>query len=54
MTDPFEMRFLHGKGTISNRLNKPNRRSKSAVTNSSVTKTSLKFDGRNAIAPHKL
>ena len=54
MIDPFEMKFMRSKRTISNRLNKPNRRSESAVSNSGVKKTSLKFDGRNAIAPHKL
>ena len=54
MTDPFEMRLLYSEGTIKNRLNKSNRRSESAVSNSGVKKTSLKFDGRNAIAPHKL
>ena len=45
MTNPFEMRFQYCKGTIANRLNKQNRRSKRAVSNSGVTETILKFDG---------
>ena len=45
MTNPFEMRFLSGKGTIVNRLNKSNSRSKRDVSNIGVTETNLKFDG---------
>ena len=39
MTDPFEMRFLYGKGTIVNRLKKSNRKSERAVSNGGVAET---------------
>ena len=54
MTDPFLMRFLYGKGTIANRLNKFNRESEQDVFNSSIIKTYLKLNRRSAVAMQKV
>ena len=53
MTDPFKMRYLYGKGTITKILIKSNRISEHSVFNSSVTKSMLEFDGRSSEEPQK-
>ena len=45
ITNLSKIRLLYSKGMIANRLNQSDCISKRAISNSSATKTSLKFDG---------
>ena len=47
MTNTLKVQFYYGKGMNAKRLNKSNRKSEHAVSNSGITETSLNFDGRS-------
>ena len=46
-TNPFRIQFYYGKCMNAKRSNKSNRKSEHAVSNSGITETSFKFDGRS-------